>query len=163
MEVHMELQMKILKKIVKIVIIISTVILAIYTSILLFKEGLNITNQEIITKDTYILKDSLLMNNILFKVAIDEIYVLTMEGKYMTKKTDKEEWLQKVLIYVHYLNLEKDVTCKYEPYTGQKTSTLVNILLWIRTDPSIDMQVSRTIGILNGFRAALNSQKESQF
>jgi hypothetical protein len=62
-------------------------------------------------------------------------------------------WLLAVRIFVHELGLEKD-----SEWEGRKVSTEEETLRWAILDPSLDVQVQKTLGVLYGLRAAFSSR-----
>ncbi len=136
---------------------------AISLLVIIFQGILFLTGLKLVDPDKYIARSEILEKNILLKIAINETYVLETKGNNLNQDSAKiTGWLQRVIIFAHYLNLEKEVTCSFDPYKGQKMSTLENELRWIQEDSILTRQLFRTLGVLEGFKSALNSRKESQ-
>lgn len=111
---------------------------------------LQISNQETVVKNSYVLKRDL-AGTVLRNEAVREIEHLIEQGQNIKDDHDKTRiWLLRTLIFIHQIHLEKDATWK-----GQIMSTVEADIRWAITDPSVDAQAQKTIGILEGLRSAL--------
>jgi hypothetical protein len=114
---------------------------------------LEITNQETLIKGCCIPKDQL-AGTILKHEAVREIESLIDIGQTLDNDQAKTRvWLMQVLAFVHGIGLEKD-----SEWQGQKMPAIESDLRYVLTDPSIDVQRQKTLGILKGFRAALQTR-----
>lgn len=86
--------------------------------------------------------------------AVREIDHLIEIGRDV-KDNDSETriWLMRVLAFIHGLNLEKDAE-----WNGHPTSAIESDIRYALLDPSIEIQRQKTLGILQGFKAAFQTQ-----
>lgn len=118
-----------------------------------YKMLLEITNQETVIKGSYILKSEL-AGTILKNEAVREIDFLIDTGQSVVDDEGKTRvWLMQVLAFIHGLNLEKD----YE-WDGMPMSAIEADIRYAFLDESIEIQAQKTLGILKGFRAAIQTQ-----
>ena len=117
-------------------------------------EGLlQITNQETVIKNTYILKKDI-VHNILKKEAIREIDHLIQNGRKLKDKSEMNIWLMRVLTFTQVLGLEKDRT-----YKEQKMSAVEANVRWVfDRNPSIETQSQQVLGILEGLKSGFEPQ-----
>lgn len=114
---------------------------------------LEITNQETLIKGCCIPKDQL-AGTILKHEAVREIESLIDIGQGLDNDQAKTRvWLMQVLAFVHGIGLEKD-----SEWQGQKMSAIESDIRYVLTDPSIDVQRQKILGILKGFRSALQTR-----
>jgi len=111
------------------------------------------SGQVLVGKDTYVLKKDL-VGTILKTEAVREIDHLIEIGQDV-KDNDSETriWLMRVLAFIHGLNLEKDAE-----WNGHPTSAIESDIRYALLDPSIEIQRQKTLGILQGFKAAFQTQ-----
>lgn len=114
---------------------------------------LEITNQETVIKDSYILKSEL-AGTILRNEAVREIDHLIDTGQSLGNDDAQARiWLMQVLAFIHGMQLEKDSEWQEQPMPAVEVD-IRNAL----TDPLIEIQTQKTLGILKGFRAALQTR-----
>jgi hypothetical protein len=114
---------------------------------------LEITNQETVIKGSYLLKSEL-SGNVLKNEAVREIDHMIDSGQSLGNEEAKMRiWLMQVLAFIHGMELEKD-----SEWQGQKMSAIESDIRYALTDPSIEVQSQKTLGILKGFRAALQTR-----
>ena len=65
-------------------------------------------------------------------------------------------WLLRVRAFIHGVEFAKDAI-----YEGQQMSTYEKDIRWAQTDPSVQVQVQKTLGILQGLAAALQTRIDS--
>src|ERR1700683_1464331 len=107
-------------------------------------------NLETVTKGSFVLKKDLTGTMVQRKDAIRDINNLIEQGAAL--KSDKGAmvtWLLQVSTFIHYLQLPPEVSVE-----GEKVSHLEQAALFAQTDPDLDVQVKKTLGILQGFRDA---------
>lgn len=111
------------------------------------------SGQVLVGKDTYILKKDL-AGTILKSEAVGEIDHLIEIGQDV-KDNDSETriWLMRVLAFIHGLKLEKD-----SEWDGHPMSAIESDIRYALLDPSLEIQRQKTLGILQGFKAALRTQ-----
>src|SRR4029077_20413168 len=118
-----------------------------------YRELLEITNQETVIKGTVIPKKDL-VGPILKNEAGHEIESLIESGQSLGNDEDKTRgWLMQVLAFIHGIKLEKDSS-----WQGQPMSAIEADIRFALTDPSIKFQAQKTLGILKGFRSALQTR-----
>ena len=118
-----------------------------------FKWGLNAFNQDIVTRDTYVLKRDL-AGSLLRREAIIAIDLLIQNGQDLDGDAPKSRtWLMQVLAFIHGLNLEKDFN-----WEGNHVSAVEADIRFALTDQSLDIQVQKVLGILRGLRAAFQAR-----
>jgi len=117
---------------------------------------LSLTNQETVTKGSYILKRDL-TGTILRKEAIQTIDALIETGaKLGNNEEETTVWLLQVLTFIQYINLEKNSVDEQ----GQKISAAEANIRYALKHPSIRVQAQKTLGVLKGLRSALTVQKD---
>ena len=114
------------------------------------------SGQVLVGKDEYVLKKDL-VGTILKTEAVREIDHLIEIGQDV-KDNDSETriWLMRVLAFIHGLNLEKD-----SEWNGHLTSAIESDIRYALLDPSLEIQRQKTLGILQGFKAAFQTQAYS--
>jgi len=121
-----------------------------------FKWGLDAFNQDIVTRDTYILKKEL-AGSLLRREAIVAIDLLIQNGQDLEGDAAKSRtWLMQVLAFIHGLNLEKDFN-----WEGNHVSAVEADIRYALTDESLDVQVQKVLGIMRGLRAAFQARIQS--
>ena len=70
-------------------------------------------------------------------------------GELKNDKGDMEAWLQQAKQFVHYLDLPPDWVTD-----GRNISSLEKGIDWALEDPSLEIQIKKTLGALRGFRDA---------
>lgn len=114
---------------------------------------LEITNQETVIKDSCIPKSEL-AGTILKNEAVRELDHLIDTGQSLgDDEAGMRVWLMQVLAFIHGMDLEKDFD-----WQGQKMSTIEADIRYAFEDPDIQVQAQKTLGILKGFRAALQTR-----
>lgn len=124
-----------------------------------YQSAVQMTNREIVVKGCCIPKNQL-VGPIVRDVAVREIdnFIKTGEmiGKNPNKVKDTEDtviWLMSVLAFIQTIELPKDVD-----WQGQKMSAVEADIRYALLDPSVEVQRQKTLGILQGFRAALQTR-----
>jgi hypothetical protein len=114
---------------------------------------LEITNQETVIKGSYIPRSEL-AGTILKNEAVREIDYLIDIGQSLGNDEAKTRvWLMQVLAFIHGIQLEKD-----SEWQGQPMSAIEVDIRYALEDPLIEIQAQKTLGILKGFRAALQTR-----
>ncbi len=134
-------------------VILATLVAGFLAGISAYRGLLEITNQETVIRGTYTL-NSKLAGTILRGEAVREIEYLIDIGQSLGNDEAKTRvWLMQVLAFIHSLDLEKDFN-----WQGQTMSAIEADIRYVLLDPSIEVQAQKTLGILKGFRAALQTQ-----
>lgn len=113
---------------------------------------LTATNQVTVIKDTFTLNKDL-AGRILRSEAVQEIDYLIEAGKSIGNDSQKRVWLSQVLSFVHGIELEKD----FEWHSLKVSATEADIR-YAFEDPSLDVQVQKTLGVLKGLRGAMQTR-----
>jgi hypothetical protein len=114
---------------------------------------LEITNQETVIKNSCIPKDKLI-GPILKDEAVSKIESMIETGQSVGNDEAKARvWLMEVLAFIHGLSLDKDYM-----WQGQRMSAIEADIRFALTDQSLEAQAEKTLGILKGFRAALQTR-----
>lgn len=135
-------------------IVASAVFLAFSAGLGAYQFVLGAAQLDVVREGTYIYRTEL-GHQVLRDEAIREITRLIEVGEAL--KTDDAKihaWILESRTFVHYIGLEKDSNWK-----GQKVSNAEQSMLWALEDPSIEVQVQKTIGVFRGLRAAFSSKK----
>jgi hypothetical protein len=118
-----------------------------------YRALLEATNQETVIKGSYVLKSDL-VGTILKNEAVSEIDHLIEIGQSLGNDDAKTRiWLMQVLAFIQGLDLPRD----WE-WQGLKVSAIEGDIRYALEDPSIPIQAQKTLGVLKGFRAALQSR-----
>jgi hypothetical protein len=121
-----------------------------------FKWGIDAFNQDIVTRGTYILRRDL-VGNLLKSEAIIAIDFLIQNGQSLDGDAPQSRtWLMQVLAFIHGLNLEKDFN-----WQGNRVSAVEADIRYALTDPSLEIQVQKVLGILRGLRAAFQARVQT--
>jgi hypothetical protein len=124
-----------------------------------YRLGLEITNQETVIKGSCIPKADL-VGPILKTEAVREIDHLIDTGQSLGKdEAQTRVWLMQVLAFIHTLNLEKDYEWLENAHAPvQKVPAVEADVRYALSDPSVEIQAQKTLGVLKGFRAGLEAQ-----
>lgn len=120
-----------------------------------YRYFLNITNQETVIKNTWVLKSEV-TGTLLRNEAVREIDHLIENGEKLNKDEETAKWLLQTLTFVQYINLDKNIVDE----KGQKMSAVEANIRYAQTFQSIKVQVQKTLGVLKGFRSALSAQQD---
>jgi hypothetical protein len=121
-----------------------------------FNWGLDAFNQDIVAKDTYVLKQDL-AGSLLRREAVVAIDLLIQNGQDLDGDAPKSRtWLMQVLAFIHGLNLEKDFN-----WEGNHVSAVEADIRYALTDESLDIQVQKVLGIMRGLRSAFQARIQS--
>jgi len=133
--------------------ILGFLVLGFCSGVLAYRWLLDITNQETVVKGSYILKRDL-AGTVVEQEAVKEIKHLIELAQNMGDDTAKATtWLLRVRAFIHGVQFERDAT-----YEGQTMSTYEMDIRWAQTDISVHVQVQKTLGILQGLAAALQTR-----
>ena len=105
---------------------------------------------------TYVLKSELI-GPMDFKKTHDELNLLIQVGRQL--KSDSGEsmiWINRVLTFSQHLGLKED-----REYNGNKVSTIEENIRWAMSQEKLEDQVKMTIGILEGWKAAILTRKSA--
>lgn len=118
-----------------------------------FRLIIEIANLEIVPKDCCIPKEEL-VGKILKAEAIREIdYLIEIGEDVKNNDTETRTWLSRVLAFIHGLDLEKD-----SEWDGVPMAAVEADIRYVFLDPSIEIQRQKTLGILQGFKAAFQTR-----
>lgn len=135
-----------------VVVFLGAVVVAFVAGVGTYPFILKTAELDVVRKGSYVLKADLRWR-VLTPEATREIVRLIEVGE--TLKTDDSRihaWLLESRTFVHELGLEKDSEWK-----GRKVSNAEQNMLWAIEDPSLELQVQKTLGVFRGLRAAFSS------
>jgi len=138
-----------------VVVFLGALVLGFTAGIGVFKGALEITDREIVPKNSYVFKRDL-TGTILRNEAVQRIDNLIENGAKLSNEEDTTVWLLQVLTFVQYINLEKNASDEQ----GQKISAAEANIRYALKDPKIKVQGQKTLGVLKGLRSALTVQKD---
>lgn len=111
------------------------------------------SGQVLVGKDTYVLRKDL-VGTILKTEAVREIdHLIEIGQDVKDNDTETRIWLMRVLAFIHGLDLEKD-----SDWDGHPMSAIEADIRYALLDPSLEIQRQKTLGILQGFKAAFQTQ-----
>jgi hypothetical protein len=136
--------------------LLSAIVIGFMAGVGAYRGGLEMTNQETVVKGTWI-PLSQARPTIIRSTAAQEIELLIKEYESVSSDSGKTRtWLAQVLSFVQGIDLDKD-----SEWEGKRVSSIEANIRYAWTDPSIEGQGQRTLGVLKGFQAALRARSAS--
>jgi len=118
-----------------------------------YRAILEIAHLDTVPKDSYVLKQDLI-GRVIGVEALAEIEHLVEIGEKLSGNVnDSRTWLLRTVTFVHEVKLEQDTTVG-----NTKMSTVEKDIRWSLEDPSVESQVQKTLGVLQGLRSAFRAR-----
>ena len=134
------------------VVFLSFIITAFGAGYWWYGETLRTAKLEAVPKDSYVLKADLIGGKFVAVKVLREINYLIDVGQNLGEDQDKAlNWLSRTVTFVHEVGLAKDSL-----WEGQQVSSVERDMRLASTDSSVESRVQKTLGILQGFQAALS-------
>lgn len=112
--------------------------------------GLNMT---IVVKGTCVSVNDIYGVVISDKAVLQIGQLIELGRNYAGKTEDSRIWLMRVVSFIHGLELRKDTE-----WQGAAVSRIESDVRYALLDPSVDVQRQKVVGILEGFRGAMESR-----
>lgn len=118
-----------------------------------YRTILEVAHLDCVSEDSYVLKQDMAGRLIGVEALAEIDHLVELGEKLGGNLDDSQIWLLRTLTFIHEINLEQDATLD-----GVRMSSVEKDIRWAMTDPSVASQVQKTLGILQGLRAAFRAR-----
>ena len=128
-----------------------------------YRAILTVGAHEVVQKGSYILKSNVVGNLLKTEALaqIDHLIELGEKVDFKSKSRQADDYMVRVIAFIHYLDLPKDVDQEIEPRSfAEKTiDHIIRDIPNVGQEPApLPEKVARIVGVLKGVRASLTSQ-----
>ena len=118
---------------------------------------------EVVQKGSYILKSNVVGNLLKTEALaqIDHLIELGEKVDFKSKSRQADDYMVRVIAFIHYLDLPKDVDQEMTLAHLQRRRSITSFetyRMWAKSRPRYRRKVARIVGVLKGVRASLTSQ-----